>query len=315
MPDPVELRVSSAPFWHNGSRVSARNGHIMLAALIPVIAGVIRYGMSAVGVVLLSISSAVLWEVAVNIIFRRRISIFDGKSALTGLLLSMLLPATVPCWVIIGGTFLAIAVMHMSWGKTGIHPFNPVAVAIAVLIFLQTAFPVIDSALIHCRFGLNPVFHSDISLMALLMGHPSDPLGATFGVGLIIAGIYLMARGYIRWEISLSFLAGMIVTALCFHLYRPGPAGPVFHILSGYALIAAFFLATEDVTSPVHFIPMLIYGALGGILTVLIRDIGPVADGAIYAVLIINLLHPLFDRLRPGAIDGNGPKRSLTQGT
>jgi electron transport complex protein RnfD len=79
-------------------------------------------------------------------------------------------------------------------------------------------------------------------------------------------------------------------------------AGPGFHILTGYTLIGAFFLATDDSSSPVNFIPMLIYGAVGGGLTVLIRNIGVHVDGVIFAILVINLTNPIIDMIRPKAI-------------
>ena len=79
-------------------------------------------------------------------------------------------------------------------------------------------------------------------------------------------------------------------------------APPAFHLLTGYTLIGAFFLATEDSSSPVNFIPMLIYGAAGGIMTVLIRNIGAWVDGVILAILVINLISPLLDKIRPEAL-------------
>lgn len=308
MSDPVELRVSSAPFWHDGSRVSARNGHIMLALLVPVAAGMIRHGLPAVIVVGMSLISAVLWELAMNIVTRRRITVFDGNAAMTGLLLSMLLPAVAPSWLVIVLTFIAVVVIKGIYQKTGIHPFNPVVVTMALLLFLQRGFPGFDGIVLNGVYGLVPASRLAVGTMGQLMGHQPGGLGATFGLGLVVGGVYLMLRGYIRWEISLSFLAGIIVSALCYPLYQTGGHAwmmhhfLMYHLLGGYSLAAAFFLATDDKTSPVHFIPMLLYGLLGGALTVFFRNIGFLSEGAIYAVLVINLLNPVFDRIRPRAI-------------
>jgi electron transport complex protein RnfD len=76
----------------------------------------------------------------------------------------------------------------------------------------------------------------------------------------------------------------------------------MFHLLTGYTLIGAFFLATDDSSSPVDFVPMLIFGAMGGIMTMLIRNIGSYPDGTMYAILVINLINPLIDKIRPKAI-------------
>ncbi len=112
-----------------------------------------------------------------------------------------------------------------------------------------------------------------------------------------------MLRAFIRPEISITFLAGVYFTALLFNLVDPARfAEPGIHLLSGYTLIGAFFLATEDGSSPVNVIPMLIYGAVGGIMTVLIRNIGAYIDGVILAILLINLISPLLDKIRPQAL-------------
>jgi electron transport complex protein RnfD len=113
----------------------------------------------------------------------------------------------------------------------------------------------------------------------------------------------LILRGHIRWEISLSFLAGIFVTAFIFNISEPDKyANPIFHLLTGYSLIGAFFLATEDSSSPVGFVPMLIYGAGAGVLTVLIRSIGAFVDGVVFAILMMNLASPLLDKIRPKAL-------------
>jgi electron transport complex protein RnfD len=112
-----------------------------------------------------------------------------------------------------------------------------------------------------------------------------------------------MAKRYIRWEISLSFLAGIYLTALAFHMAAPAQyAGPLFHLLTGYTLVGAFFLLPESASSPVNPIPMLIYGAGAGFLAMLIRNIGSYHDGVLLAVLLMNLVNPLLDKIRPKAL-------------
>ena len=128
-------------------------------------------------------------------------------------------------------------------------------------------------------------------------------LGATCGLLLIFGGIYLILRGFIRWEISVSFLVGVGLTAMIFNWVDTNTyAGPAVHLLSGYTLIGAFFLATDDSSSPVNTIPMLLYGLIGGFMTVMIRNIGAYVDGVVFAILLINLANPLLDKIRPRAI-------------
>jgi Na+-translocating ferredoxin:NAD+ oxidoreductase subunit D len=115
--------------------------------------------------------------------------------------------------------------------------------------------------------------------------------------------LYLILRGFIRWEISVSFLAGVFLTAFFFNLGDPEKyGGPLFHLVTGYTLISAFFLATEDSSSPVNTLPMVIYGLGGGALTVLIRNAGFFVDGAVFAILLMNIANPLLDKIRPRAL-------------
>jgi electron transport complex protein RnfD len=160
-----------------------------------------------------------------------------------------------------------------------------------------TAYPIAAAK----HFGAEGI--EAFNLWDLFAGQQIGGIGATFGLGLVAGGIYLILRGIIRWEIPIAFIAGIYLTALVFHMVDPVRyVGPAFHLVTGYTLIGAFFLATEDSSSPVNFAPMLIYGAAGGIMTVLIRNIGVYVDGVIMAVLVINLVSPILDKIRPKAL-------------
>jgi len=315
MPEQTKFIVSHAPFLHNGSSISTRNYNIILAALPAVLFGLFQYGMPAFSVSSLSVSSAIIWELLFNRLTKRKISIGDGSAALIGLLFAMLLPATSPWWLVITGTFVAILVGKQIYGGIGGNPFNPTLVAVAILMLSWKDLFDFNERLINFDFDFTVVYPlaalkqigvsavKSFSAGDLLIGKQTGAIGTTFGLGLIAGGLYLMARRIARWEISLSFLAGVAITALIFNLANPTRfAGPVFHLLTGYTLIGAFFLATEDSSSPVNFIAMLLYGAAGGILTVLIRNIGAHIDGVVFAILIVNILNPVLDKIRPKAM-------------
>jgi electron transport complex protein RnfD len=257
-----------------------------------------------------------------NILMRRPASIGDGNAAVIGLLFAMLLPATTPWWAVVVGTFVAVVVGKQIFGGIGCNPLNPALVAIAIMMLSWKSLLDFNDALVNYDFGFNMVYPlaaikgfgvsavSDYTIKGLLMGQQTGGIGTTFGLGLIIGGLYLMMRGHIRWEISLSFLAGIFVTALLFNISGPDKyANPVFHLLTGYTLIGAFFLATEDSSSPVNFVPMLLYGAFAGILTVLIRNIGAFVDGVVFAILMMNVANPLLDKIRPKAM-GKGAEHA-----
>jgi len=310
-----KLVVAHAPYWHDGSKISTKNYHIMLAALPAVLMGISQYGAPAVAVIAFSIACAMIWELVWNLILGKPATIGDGSAAVTGLLLGMLMPATAPWWVIVLGTLLAIIVGKQIFGGIGFNPLNPPLLALAMLVISFKGVFDFDEALRHYDLGFIMTYPladlkyfgteaiSKFSLGGLIMGRQSGAIGSTFGLGLIVGGLYLILRGYVRWEISLSFLAGVFITALLFNLSDSNQyAGPMFHLFTGYTLIAAFFLVPEDSSSPANFIPMLLFGVLAGLMTVLIRNIGAYVDGIPFAILLINLANPLLDRIRPKAI-------------
>jgi len=310
-----KLTVSHAPFWHNGSSITARSYHMMIAALPAVLFGIFQYGAGALGVVALAVSFAIIWELLINIATKRAVSIGDGNAALIGLLFAMLLPATSPWWLVATGTFVAVVIGKHIYGGIGGNPFNPVLIGLAILMVAWKDFFDFNEALINYDLGFAMVYPlaavkhlgaegiEAFSTTGLLLGQQSGGIGATFGLGLILGGIYLILRGFIRWEISVSFLAGIFITALLFNISNPKLyAGPFFHLFTGYVLIGAFFLAPEDSSSPVNCIPMLIYGAGAGVMTMLVRNLGSYVDGVVFAILLMNLINPICDKIRPQAL-------------
>jgi electron transport complex protein RnfD len=249
---------------------------------------------------------------------KRSISVGDGNAALIGLLFAMVLPATMPWWAVIVGTLIAIFIGKQIFGGLGSNPFNPVMLSIAILMVSWPALLDFDGMLVNYDFSFDAMYPlkvakhmADLSPGAidrytawnLLLGNQVGGIGATCGLLIILGGIYLILRGFIRWEIPVSFLVGVGLTAVCFNMADANNyAGPAIHLLSGYTLIGAFFLATDDASSPVNTIPMLLYGLLGGFMTVMIRNIGAYVDGVVFAILLINLANPLLDKIRPRAI-------------
>lgn len=306
---------SHAPFLHNGSSVAVRNRHIMLAALPAAFMGIFLYGPPALGVVALSISSAMIWELIMNRATGRGATIVDGNAALIGLLLAMLLPASAPWWFVVIGTFVAVVLGKEIYGGIGCNPFNPVLVGAAVLTLSWKGVMNFDEALVN--YDMSFTMLSPLTAMKyygvqgpesypiadMLMGRYAGGIGSTFGLGLVAGGVYLVLRGFIRWEIPVSFLASAFLTALVFRLVSPELYGPpLLHVVTGYTLIGAFFLATEDSSSPVNFVPMIIFGAGAGFLTILIRNIGGFVDGTVFAILMMNVANPLLDKIRPRAL-------------
>lgn len=307
--------VSHPPFLRSGSTLFFRSCAIMFAALFAVVPGIMTYGLPALGVVCLSVSTAVFWEYLINRASRSKITIGDGNSAVIGLIFAMMMPATAPWWMVVTGTLVAVVMGKMIFGGTGGNPFNPAVVGVAVLLVswphlldftsaltdYDMAYDMVEPLWAVKYFGVGMA--DNYAPMALFTGQQAGAIGSVTALGLVIGGVFLILKGINRWEISLSFLAGVFITAWLFNLSDPASyAGPVFHLLTGYTMLGAFFLATEDSSSPVNPIPMIIYGLGGGILTVLIRNLGMYVDGVLFAVLLMNLAAPILDKIRPNVI-------------
>ena len=157
----------------------------MLAALPAVVMGIYQYGMPALGVVAFSVSCAMIWELLMNFLTRRPVSIGDGNAAVIGLLFAMLLPATTPWWAVLVGTFVAVVIGKQIFGGMGCNPFNPALVSIAIIVLSWRSLLDFNEALVNYDLGfymvypLGAVKHFGTSFMAeysipgLLMGRHS----------------------------------------------------------------------------------------------------------------------------------------------
>ncbi|MDY0164689.1 RnfABCDGE type electron transport complex subunit D [Desulfobotulus sp.] len=307
--------ISSAPFIHCGHTTARRHLLIMAAALPALVPGILHFGGPAAAVLLLAVGSAMVWELLFQKLFRRPSRAHDGGAALTGLLIAMLMPPAMPWWAVIAATGLAIVLGRELYGGTGAHPFNPVALTTALLLISWPQLYDLDRTFLHHSLDFSAVWPlvevkamgaqaaARFSLMDLFLGREIACIGTGCAAGLLLGGLFLMAKGICRFEICLSFILGILLTATAFHLADPARyAGPLFHLLTGSTLFAAFFLMPEDAGSPVLPLPMLLFGLLGGVLVMLIRNIGAYSDGVVFAVLLMNLLTPILDRMRPKAL-------------
>lgn len=117
---------------------------------------------------------------------------------------------------------------------------------------------------------------------------------------LFLGGSFLAARGIIRWQIALGFFLGVVGLAALYNMLDPAvDASPFFHLCTGSVMLGGFFLATETANAPSRPLPMFIYGLMGGTLTIIIRKYGIYADGTPFAILLVNLLTPFLDLIRP----------------
>ena len=322
----ILLAISTPPFWHCGRTIRKNSIHTLLALVPAVILSLIQWGVPAARVMALSIVTALVTEAVCQTLMKQKLSQDNGTAAITGLLLAFLLPASAPWWLVIIASAGAMGIGRMAFGGYGANQVNATLVGWALVFvsfplymdpnasLLQTTL--IDPLLRAKYFGGAAV--ADISLLDLLLGRQLGGLGAVQSGALFVGGMYLALRGIIRWEVPFSFLVGVFLSASAFHIANPELyAGPLFHIFSGSTVLAAFFLATEDSCSPHRRLPMLLYGLTGGVLVLLIRTFGIYTDGAPFAVMLINLLAPMFALIRShpfGTVPGKARQTSKTEG-
>jgi electron transport complex protein RnfD len=306
----IALNTALGPHIHDGSSVTkVMNGHI-LALLPAVLFGCMRYGAVGVRTLLLAVGSAIVFEWAARKLMKQEMSLQDSSAMLQGLLLGMILPANCSWWLVIIGTFMCIVITKQFFGGIGSYPLNPVVASYAILLLSWPLRVSSGAALAGCNLSglpLEPLIAlksygpsvADVySLKELFLGNQMGGLGTGSALLLTIGGLFLIMRGFIPWVVSVSYLAGIIITAGLFNLSDSVQyAGPMFHLFSGMTMMGAFFMVTDSTTCPVNNIARIIYGFCGGMLIILIRNIGVYPDGTVYAILIVNLFHPLIDRI------------------
>jgi Na+-translocating ferredoxin:NAD+ oxidoreductase subunit D len=314
-----EFYVSMSPHLHSGDSLKKMHFETILALVPAIFAGWLFYGGSALLIIALSAVTAVLTEFLWQKAIGREIRIGDGSALITGILLGLILTSENPWWIPVLGAFVAIVVGKQLFGGLGSHPFNSAVVGWAFLQLsykgILTNFPLPDP-----KFLLQPgEFLSDPALITLkdsgveeivdlpwkdlFLGNVPAEIGTACVLAILLGGAYLLYRRRITWHIPFSFIASAWVFALIFQQIDPETyASPTFHILSGWMLLGAFFLAPEKGTCPVTAPGMILYGIGCGVITMIIRLWGSYVEGVPFAILLMNAATPLLDRIKPRTV-------------
>ncbi|MGM0437180.1 MAG: RnfABCDGE type electron transport complex subunit D [Bacillota bacterium] len=266
----------------------------VIKALIPaMLAAVYYFRTRAVLLILGSVIGAVLTEFIFQKIRGKKITISNGSAILTGILLALIVPPSLPIWTVIVGSAVAIGLGKQVFGGLGYNPFNPALVGRA---FLVAAYPVLmtswtfDGETTATPLNLMKAQGVGTDYWDLFIGHIGGSLGETSALAILLGAAYLIYKGYINWRIPTGILGTVVVlTAVFGH-------DPIFHLFSGGLMIGAFFMATDMVTSPVTKKGRWIFGVGVGLLIVLIRLWGGYPEGVMYAILLMNTAVPLIDR-------------------
>lgn len=313
--------ISGSPHVHS-SITTPRVMYDVLIALIPAFAvSVYVFGLDAFIVTAVAVASCLFFEFFIQkYMLKTAVTVHDGSAAITGALLAFNLPSGLPLWMVVTGSLVAIGMAKMSFGGLGNNIFNP---ALTGRVFLLISFPVQMTSwplplqrlvpqsdavtgatpLGIIKEGLKsghtlPELTSELPSTAdLLFGTTGGSLGEMSALALLAGGIYLMIRKVISWHIPVTMLATIALMTGIFHYVNPGKyMDPLFHLLTGGAVLGAFFMATDMVTSPVTRKGMILFAVGIGIITVVIRLFGAYPEGVSFAILIMNAFVPIIDR-------------------
>ena len=274
----------------------------VIIALCPAwLASVIIFGWRALLVSAVCILSCVLFEYFCRLLMKREQTIGDLSAVVTGLLLALNLPVTIPLWVAMFGSFIAIAVAKQLFGGIGQNFANPAITARVVLLaafggYMTNFTAPFDYAGADAVSAATPLalLASDgelPSLLQMFLGVKAGSMGEVSALALLIGGVYLVARRVIKPITPLVFVGTVFL--LC------GITGgqPLYQILSGGLLLGAIFMATDYATTPSTNWGKVIFGLGEGLLTFLIRTYGNYPEGVSFAILLMNILTPQIDKL------------------
>ena len=297
----MKLTVASSPHIRGNFRTNRIMLDVVLALLPALAVGVWMLGIRVLVVTLVCVASAVASEWLYSVVTKTRNTVVDGSALVSGLLLSMTLPATVPYWLAALGSVFAIVVVKALCGGLGQNIFNP---ALAARAFMMLIFPVglTRYAGLDGVTAATPLHHvvmptlPEESLLDMFLGNCPGSIGEISALALLLGGGYLLWRKVISLRIPAAFFGTVAVLTLVFHKTDAPLEWMLYSILSGGVILGAIFMATDYATSPVTPVGQIVYGIGCGALTVLFRYFGLYPEGVTYAILLMNALVWLLDR-------------------
>lgn len=310
----MAFKMTPAPHLRMTERKGSRCFTTALLLLPLLLFAGVYYGMRPVLLVLIGVATANLCELIACLLMRRRPSLTDGSATLTGMLIGLLMSPLSPYWLPALATGFAILVVKMPFGGHGYEPFSPAAgLALVTQCFpaqlftypapnLTQPLPLGDLSAVVTETspagmlmaGTAPAYTTP----AWLLGQIPGPAGAVSAVLLLACMLGLFLRRITSPLITLPYIATCALWALAFPRIDAAPlTGVVVELCAGYLLFAGIFLLPTSVCVPRHWLGRIVYGVGGGCLAMLLRGIGRFEEGACFAVLLMNALAPVIDRV------------------
>ena len=297
----MKLTVASSPHIRGNFRTNRIMLDVVLALMPALAVGVWMLGIRALAVTAVCAVSAVAAEWLYSVFTKTRNTTVDGSALVTGVLLAMTLPHTVPYWQAVLGSVFAIIIVKALCGGLGQNIFNP---ALAARAFLMLIWPVglTRYAGLDGVTAATPLHHMvmpalpEESLMDMFLGRCPGSIGELSALALLLGGAYLVYRKVISVRIPAAYIGTVAVMTLVFSKAGSPVEWMTYQLLSGGLLLGAIFMATDYATSPATPVGQYVYGVGCGCLTVFFRYFGLFPEGVTYAILIMNALVWLIDR-------------------
>ena len=291
--------VSSSP--HIRDKVTSSN--IMLMVVISLLPATF-FGIwnfrheNAWILIVLTTAAAVLAEYLWEKLMHKPVTIKDFSAVVTGLLLALNLPPTLPWWMGVVGAFFAIIVVKQLFGGLGQNFMNP---ALGARCFLLICFAGKMTNFVYDGVtGPTPLANlkagESVDSFAMLIGNTSGTIGETSVIALMIGAMFLILMGVIDLRIPGTYILTFVIFISLFGGHGFDPQYITAHLCDGGLMLGAWFMATDYVTSPITSKGKIVYGICLGCLTGLFRLFGGSAEGVSYAIIISNLLVPLIEK-------------------
>lgn len=318
-------KISSSPHINSKETTQKIMRDVVVALSPAMFAALCLFGLNALIVLVTSVSSCVLFEYLLAPRLGIKQTVYDLSAVVTGILLALNLPATMPIWMVILGAFMAIGVAKMPFGGIGKNIFNP---ALVGRVFLFVSFPVqmttwiqptllnfwtVDAATAATPLGilkhLADTETLPISVWDVFVGHVGGSMGETSALALLIGFIWLLKEKIIKWHIPVYFVGSFAVLMFLHGMISGSPRFDVLtQVFSGGLLLGAVFMATDYTTSPMSKKGKIIFAVGCGVITYIIRAYASYPEGVSFAILIMNAFVPLIDKYCPQYVYGTRRK-------
>ena len=290
--------VSSSPHVRSKDTTERIMLYVIIALLPTTLFGIYNFGYRALILILVTIASCVASEWIFNKIVHKKQTINDLSAVVTGLLLALNLPATLPWWeAVLGGVF-AIVVVKCMFGGLGQNFMNP---ALGARCFLLIAFAANMTNITNASYtGATPLAAmrngDPVNTLDMLIGRTAGTIGETSAIAILIGAIFLILMGVIDLRIPASYIITFIVFMLLFSGHGADWTYITAQLCGGGLMLGAFFMATDYVTSPITPMGQIIFGICCGIFTGLFRCFGANAEGVSFAIILSNILVPMIEK-------------------